>query len=171
MQKSVHIWCTRWLEQVSRALARYEQVPEASVKLLLSDQHTLLLMNWKTWTVRYAVTVDFVLITLLDYFKKIRRKRPYQITLGVGVPQLTGPRAQEIIEAAVSATFPDGENLAAQRSEMMSRIVSRRLLKFPPGTPLRTSLKEYKQAIEQHQQRSRTLPKQYIRAWRGNPFR
>lgn len=171
MQKKLQLWCDRWLRQVANALARYENVPSASVDLLLKDKHSLLLLNWKTWMVRYAVPVDFILITLLEYFKKIRRRNPGRITLGVGVPQLTGERAQEIIEAAVAAAFPDNENFAAQRSEITSRIVSRRLQKFPPGLPLSTNLKEYKKTIEQHQQRSRTLPKMYQRSWRGNPFR
>jgi hypothetical protein len=93
------------------------------------------------------------------------------VTLGVGVAQLTGPRAQEIIEQQVAASFPDGENHAAAMGELRSRMLGVRLETFPTGLTLAESLERYRQKIERQQQRSLTLPKKFSRAWRGNPFR
>src|ERR1022692_1740781 len=133
MDNNVRKALESWLKNVQVALARYEQVPERSVRLLLSDQDMWRLMNWKSWSLRYAVPVDFILSTLLNYFRHVRRKRPGSISLGISVPSLTGARAQEIIEAAIAASFPNGENFDAQRSEMQDRILGQRLQKFPSG--------------------------------------
>jgi phytoene dehydrogenase-like protein len=166
-----NVYIASWLKKVEGALARYEQVPPGSVHLLLSDEHEFLLMNWKSWSLRYAVSVDFILSTLLNYFRRIRRQRPGSVSLGVSVPSLTGHRAQEIIEAEVAATFPDGENYTAQRAEMRERILGQRLQKFPTGLTLEESIQQYRQRIQKQQLRSLALSKRYSRAWRGNPFK
>ena len=161
-----------WLTKVEQALARYEHVPPRSVNLFLSDEQMFQLLNWKTWSLRYEVSVDFILTTLLDYYQKIRQlRRHHAVTLGVGVAQLTGPRAQEIIEQQAAASFPDGENHAAARGELRSRMLGVRLEEFPIGLTLAESLERYRQKIERQQQRGLTLPKNFFRPWRGNPFR
>jgi hypothetical protein len=71
-----------WPREIEAALARYEHVPRSAVRRRVSDQHEFLLLNWKSWSLRYAVSVDFILGTLLDYFRRIRRQRPGDVSLG-----------------------------------------------------------------------------------------
>ena len=69
----------------------------------------------------YAVSADFILSTLLDYFKPIRQRRPGTISLGVGVSLLIGPRAQEIIRTAVAAAFPMVKTLLLNATRGLSK--------------------------------------------------
>jgi phytoene dehydrogenase-like protein len=171
MENRIHRATTTWLKTVEAALARYEQVPGRSVKLLLSDQDMWRLLNWKSWSLRYAVSADFILATLLNYFRNVRRRRPGSISLGVSVPSLTGHRVREIIEAAMETAFSNGENFDARRAEMQDRILGQRLQKFPTGLTLEESIQQYRQRIQKQKLRNETFPKRYIRAWRGNPFK
>jgi hypothetical protein len=111
----------RLVRQVERALARYEHALPRLVHLALSRDDQWLFLNWKSWRLRYAVTVDFILTTLLDHFNRIRQKTRGTISLGVSVPLLTGPRAEEIIKTAVADAFPNGENLDVQRYQKAQR--------------------------------------------------
>ena len=120
----------RLVRQVERALARYEHALPRLVHLTLSRDDQWLFLNWKSWRLRYAVTVDFILTTLLDHFNRIRQKTKGTISLGVSVPLLTGPRAHEIIKTAVAAAFPNGENVDVQRYEKAQQILKKRMREY-----------------------------------------
>ena len=126
IEKTVQIW----VKKVERALAHYEQVSPKSVRLSLSREDEWLFLRWKSWSVRYAVSADFMLTTLLDHFNRIRKSSSASISLGVSVPLLTCPRAHEIITTAVAAAFPNGENLDVQRYENAQRILKKRMREY-----------------------------------------
>lgn len=159
-----------WLQQVAEAFARYENVPVRQVFRFRPGKHGYLFMTWKSWSLRYAVNVEFIIRTLLDYYGRIRRPSGSCITFGVHVNQLVGPRAQQLVEQAVIAAYPAGENYAAVQSDIRSKILTRRLQKFPPDQSLVASLQQYRRTLQEQQERNNTLPSKFKRAWRGNPF-
>jgi len=163
----------QWIKQIERALAQYENIhPSYVVNLrkLIGTKHGFLLLNWKSWSQRYAVSVDFILTTLLDYYGKRRQQRQGKVSLGIATTSLTGTRAREIVEHEVAAQFPGGENFTSRSADLKNRILTRRLQKFPPEQNLATGLLQYRKTIFEQQERNATLPTRFLRPWRGNPF-
>jgi len=157
-----------WAVVIEEAFARYERVP--NLKLRLSPENKFLLLNWKVWCLRYHVSPDFVLTTILDYYNKIRRRHAQFITMGLAMNSITGERAQEIIEAAVAVEFPNRENEALHASEIQARMLRQQFPSFDPALPLQDQLEAYAERIRKHQQQRESLPIKYTRPWRGNPF-
>lgn len=115
-----------WAARVSEALIRVEKrrrliegkppMPCENVLCALlprDSRDRLRLLNFKVWSARYAVSLDFILEQLLfQYFKKNRRLWAFpNITLGVAVSALTGHVARRFIEEAALREFPNRENL------------------------------------------------------------
>lgn len=163
--------CKVWLRKVSKALADYDHTPEDSIRLYqLPDEHKVLLMNWKAWSLHFAVDASFILATLLDYYQHIRHHGTG--FFGIRVAQLTGQRALEILQQQIALTYPAGECYAVRDSEIRARLLNHQLKKFSKAEPtLEAEIKRYRERLHRTHVLDAELPKRFTRAWRNNPFR
>lgn len=164
-----------WTEQIAIALAAYYHVIRKDVYFAPTERDAFRLLNWKVWTLRYHVSLPFILNTLLPVFQRFRKKQSFarKKTLGVTVAALTGPRAQQILEQAVLREFPNGENELMERSNLQMR-----MLGFPTANTASHQngelqyLRDY--AAESQKRRRAWADAQRLyrrRPWRGNPWR
>jgi hypothetical protein len=102
----------------------------------------LTLYNLKIWSMRYHVSLDFVLETLLRYWHKVRKTLRGSISLGVSIGVFTGEKARLIVKEAVEKAFPDGENLKIKMQ------IQPRFYKINPSDNLDQWVREYTKSIE-----------------------
>ena len=121
---------SNWEESIRAAILSYENSQRKSMNeplldshvrvMFQSDQRSLMrLMNWRVWSIRYCIPLDFIVTALLDRYR-LQRKRsidPDIVLLGMPVAMKTGARARQIIEDEVSKTYPDRENYRAMRQK------------------------------------------------------
>lgn len=129
-----------------------------------------MLLNLKSWSLRYTVSLDFILSVLLEYFQRVRRTNTG--FFGVGVAQLTGPRAQEILEQAIRTSFPADEHIAVRNSDIRVRLLDHQLQEYTQhGQTHEDDLQQYRERIRRVHEENAKLPAKYTRPWRTNPFR
>ncbi len=160
---TVDRYCHQWSQEIAQALAQYDNLPIERVIV----PSNFALLNWKSWGLRYAISVDFILQTLLNYYSKIRRNVG---SLGIGIKQLTGSRAHEIVMQAVIASFPDGENYTVQSNDLRERMLLRPLPKFDPHASIEESIEHYNNWLQEQHLHTQNLSRRLNRPFRGNPF-
>jgi hypothetical protein len=112
-----------WRSKVGKALRLFENrrriaahqkpfFPFNSVEIAELKSSQLQLYNWKVWTFRHCISLEFILEVLLTYWRNQRHIKPtdQEIKFGLPVSLLTGDRSRMIIEEAVQRAFPTGEN-------------------------------------------------------------
>ncbi len=116
-----------WAEEVERTLLLVEDrkrlranLPPAKwerVFMPTPDQR-LSLLNWKVWTLRYHVSLDFLLTFFLRIYADQRKISRDHRTLSLGLPvsMVTGPGARKRLEEEVARMYPNRENRLADRS-------------------------------------------------------
>ena len=161
-------WCAalrRWRWQVVRAMARKLVVPMKAVWLSAKPDDLLRLMNWKVWTRRYNVSLEFILDTIfLHYNRKVRRGKKY-VSVGVPVSLLTGEKAREVIEQALSRLYTEQENVAAAKSDLRLKILG------TTKVSTESSMAEYARIMQHRREATVQAAALYKRrAWRGNPW-
>ncbi len=163
-ERRVDRYCQDWSREVTQALARYDNLPVERVIVPSS----FALLNWKSWSLRYAVSVDFIVQTLLAYYSKIRRDVG---SLGIGIKQLTGVRAHEIVMQNVTVTFHDGENYTVYSNDLRERMLLRPLPKFDSHASIEDSIQHYDRWIQEQRLHKQLLSKRLNRPFRGNPLK
>jgi len=81
------------------------------------EDQLLSLLNWKVWTMRYKVSLDFVMTFVLQVYVDRRKpsKNPWTLNFGLPVPLVTGVSCRKRLEEEVARRFPNGENLKAAK--------------------------------------------------------
>lgn len=167
----------QWKERVRKALAKVESdIQERSVDLSevilpRSASSDFLLLTWKSWCLQYSITPEFILEALFEHYAKVRRPPRKGVTLGLAIPAITGEAALKVVQNAIDAAYPSSENVAARKSRMRAKMIG-----FGKPRPIITDdpeeyVKQYNQAVTQKRKEYLAAPKQYRRAWRGNPWR
>lgn len=129
----------RWNEQVKQAflergIVHYRQEPEDLLRYL----------NWKVWTLRYGVPLNWIVGHILQYFEKAREGKGN--TLGIGSAALTGATMEQFLREHLLQEYPNGENIKLLAARTRERVMG-----------------EKRRAIPEQQR--------ICRAWRGNPWR
>jgi hypothetical protein len=129
-QKSLlSVTTCQWITRVQEALLRMENCrrretnrplypKDVFVCVPFGPNAALLLLTLKVWTIRYCVTLDFLLDVLTLRFKNKRRYDPNNdrtLTLGLPAPLLVGTDARQCVEEAIVKAFPNGENYKMAR--------------------------------------------------------
>jgi len=123
------------MKEIKRALLRVENqrlevrdhppYPK-DVQIFLPDNREarLRFYNWKIWTLRYHVTMAFIVDVITFAFKNQRRFASSfdEIRFGLPTASVTGEKARRIVEDAILRTYPNGENLAMTRSPQFKPI-------------------------------------------------
>jgi len=157
-------FCSRFERHLAQALANVEGVPPSIVILPSKANDRLRLLNLYVWSLRYAVTVEFLLRVLLDKYRNVRQPSNGFATLGVRAATLCGVKSRQWVEDVVAKAYPNGENHLAYRSAMIMRLA---------GMPRISGdiLQSYGTAMERYRQRYYQCAERYYRPWRGNPWR
>jgi len=102
----------------------------------------LYLVNLKVWTLRYGVSVEFVLDAILKHYHNLQndpkyrhRDPPDTISLHIPVSYLGGEKARQAVEDAVKAAYPNGENWRMRESEQLLQQNPLPRTHFDPADP------------------------------------
>lgn len=155
-----------WHTKVAESLERY------GIKYFQSSfNNQVLLLNWKVWSLRYGVSLHWIVDKILQYYSKAREARGAGNQLGIGIPAITGEKTQIWIQECVSREFPSGENLAVRRSELQARMVSPPI-KIKTGSEVTVDgyIKEYRRLAHNIRNKTTSESSKFTRAWRGNPW-
>jgi hypothetical protein len=120
-------------------------------------------MNWKVWSLRYHISVEFILATLYRVWRcgpKVHSNG--SASLSLSIPSATGKRAREIIQDEVVRAYPARENEQLAKEEARRRWMN--LKPVSGGDYVKAILKERKRM----EAKSASL---HRRAWRGNPWK
>ena len=153
------------LDRVERILCAEKKRKYDSRALVRIPKHQdLMLYNFKIWMIRYHVSLDFILETLLRRWS-VRRALHYgSISFGLPIPLLTSATACKIIEEEVLKAFPTGENIAImnQPQPRLFRIGNfentYQMIK-EYGISIEKSRRDFEQQIEQRQRSRRNYRK------------
>lgn len=121
---------TLWNDAVEDTLRRLENARRREQNIpLLNDKEviyipggpkaSLQILNLKVWCNRYCVSLSFILETLLENFKYLRKHDNY-VCLGVGATTISGGLAKRKLKEAIIKTFPNGENYRTANQPMPS---------------------------------------------------
>lgn len=184
-QRSVNKAITELLAEIEACLLRIEnrkrkqsQLRELSsdtpIYLPLKAVSHLQLLNLKVWSERYAVSVEFILETLLDYYQHSRsyvcRDTARSIQLGISAATLCGIKSRQVIEEKVLKRFPVGENFRLQKQATLERFWKLQPIERMSYKNLDEMVKSYSALMRERHEWMREK-KPYQRAWRGNPWR
>ena len=160
--------CLRIEQKLQSSLSRLEGWDENNMHLYLSPEDKLRLLNLNVWSLRYGVSIDYILTALLQhYFVRHRRKNRY---LGIRVSALMSKPSEEFLEEAIRQEFPNNE-MEQERQEREKRRVNR-ILKTQTRLKMETVNPDVYE--DQWQKRDRMIQRQgrgFSRSWRGNLWR
>jgi hypothetical protein len=152
--------------------AKFSQVLEAlrgsSVPYQWAPGDCVRLLTLRTWTLRYKVTLDYVVRTLVKYWDKRVRKPKSSSSLGVRVATLVSEHSRQILEESVLRDFPNHENEQAWKCRKRSRILSASC--YLSDAPACYAF-AYRNYIEERRTEIHRVTRQLsARAFRDNPF-
>lgn len=136
--------CERWKDEISRELWSY-----GIIRFQQREEDLLRYLNWKVWSMRYGVSLRWIIKQIMERNEYSRDSHRRAITsMGLKSVMITGKTTEVYIRERVLEDFPNGENLMAMRAQVKDRITGKgRMAREVP-----------------EQERTR-------RAWRGNPWR
>ena len=75
------------------------------------------LLNWKVWSMRYKVSLDFIMTFVFAEYNDRRRpsKDPWTLSFGFPVQMVTGAACRRRLEEEVARLYPNGENYKAAK--------------------------------------------------------
>ena len=150
-----------WERRVALAMRHVADVsPSTKVWVCGNVENRIRLMNWKVWSLRYHVSIEFILTTLYKVWHCSPKFSPDgSVSLGLSASAATGKRAREIIQDEVIRTYPAKENELLAKEEIRSRWLD---LKPVKGN-------NYIKSILKKRAKIKSTPR-YHRTWRGNPW-
>lgn len=163
---------TKFHQEVEEALDRVERILCAEKKrkydsralVKIPKHQDLMLYNFKIWMMRYHISLDFILETLLRRWS-VRRTLHYgSISFGIAISHLTSLTARKIIEEAVLKAFPTGENIAIMNQPQprlfrISNFENTYQMIKEYGIAIEKSRRDFEQQIEQRQRSRRNYRK------------
>jgi hypothetical protein len=120
-----------WNHKIEFAILNYENKirhfqnkpplrAEARVTVPSGALAQLMLYNWKIWTIRYCVSLDFIIETIFTRYDMMRLKSSSEaiVQFGLATNLVTGPKARQIVEEAVVKAYPNLENYRVAKQQM-----------------------------------------------------
>ena len=106
-----------WSLRVVQSLITIENTSNSTVKYQIEDtwiDRSVLgrrrMLNWKVWSMRYNVSLEFILGFLLQRYGYMRRKKPPHLVIGLPTASITGESARDALERYVDDVYPGREN-------------------------------------------------------------
>lgn len=146
---------------------------------------SLRLQRLKVWSMRYSVSLEYILTKLIPHFEKlaqrhyIRRSAGQSKGIGVSIAVLTGPAAEEKLKEFIQKDFPSNENVAIWRENEQERCLAI-LDEIEYGRPkpilhfksVSDFVKAYSNGIDRKRRKGRKLDNKLGKQpWRGNPWK
>jgi hypothetical protein len=149
----------------------------------LTPDNAMRLLKLRVWSVRYKVSVRYILVRLVPHYKKFAqnfRRRYNEKGLGITIAVLTGRMAEEKLREFIAKDFADGENTITWKEDEKQRclnIINQDELVGRPKPFLH--YRSVKAFVAAYEKRVRIMNRDFIRIektmalqpWRGNPWR
>jgi hypothetical protein len=149
-----------------------------------NEQNASRLLKLRVWSLRYKVDLIYILQKLLPYLEKVASKhylrKGSSRGLGVSIPVLTGPAAEEYLKKCIAQDFPDAENILAWKESEKERCIDLMEKDEVMGKPrpilhyekVSDFVDSYSRRIRQTRKSSDRLDKKMSKIpYRGNPWR
>jgi len=152
----------------ARALATVDQRPIEEINELLgflSPQDRMRLLNLQIWSMRYHVSLSYLLHVLLQQHFVKHRKTGKRL-IGIRIDSLTSRKVEEYIEERIMQDFPNGELEQQYRVECEQRIIQGR-----PELQDIDDLEGYEDQLVKLEAQRQRMQKRLRRPWRNNPWR
>lgn len=167
----LRLTASRWKAEVQEELAAIVEHPVwGSGALSLDNQCRLL--NLKTLTIRYRLSLRSILTILIASFKANKYRQSAPGGLGFSISQLCGPHSDKIISEYVRANYKLGENIRAWHSDrqLIETSGSYTTAAFDVDDPL-AFVREYKSRIAKaRREQNRMASTKVKRPYRGNAW-
>lgn len=148
----------------------------------IKPDDSMRLLKLRVWSVRYKVSVRYILLKLVPHFERFARayRRNSSDGLGVTIAVLTGNAAEEKLRECIAKDFPDGENTVAWKEAAKARCIAimdkdeimGRPKPFLHHKTIDAFMDSYKTRISQMQREQEKLDKKMSKQpWRDNPWR
>ena len=158
-----------WKLQVEESLKRHEIQHFQGRYEQPGSHNSIRLLNWKVWSLRYGVSLNWIIDHLLQYYAKARRGSPN--SLGISITTLTGEKAQQALMAMLAQEFSSKENLAVRRTALQIKMIqlpSR--IQTKKEITVNQYIKEYRSKAMQLRHKFTSGQQKFRRSWRGNPW-
>ncbi len=154
-----------------RVQACLRKIRHRDVWLKLDTTAQIRLLNLKVWTLRYNVSLEFILTTLIRYYQKHNPSARTSSALGFSPAQLCGRASEEIVREAVKEQMPD--NASKARADLRHKMVGAiRPIPAPKADDnLDTYCQHYQRWCEKRRSKAERAADKFRRPWRGNPWR
>jgi hypothetical protein len=153
-----------WELRIALAVRHVAKVPPITKVWVCNNLESYLrLMNWKVWSLRYHVSVEFILATLYRVWRCGPKSHPNgSVSLGLSIPAATGKRAREIVQDEIIRAYPARENEQLAKEEARRRWMN---LKPVGGSNY------VKAVLNQRKRMEAKAASMHRRAWRENPWK
>lgn len=146
--------------------------------LHLRPDDRLRLTIFQSWATRHKVPLNYVLKTLVGYWRSKTRRPGKKSVLGVTLAALTSRTSEEILKARIAKDFPSGENvtqwnLNAQRVLLGLAEPRGKVKSLIDEDKPEHSCKIYGERIQRRRNKLDSAAagqRRRRRAWRGNPW-
>lgn len=178
--EGVKVLAHSFVKEVEKTLTR---IRKDDSSIFLNDKDRLRLLVLRSWTVRYSVSLDYILRKVLPFweaFVQRRSKRMKSRGLNVQVSTLVGKKSEEILIQNIEKDFPNGINRILRKQEDTERIFSKLLsqesndgikVKQPRISTLEKYVRHYKYSMKQDSKRRDRIEAEFQkRPYRTNPF-
>ncbi len=140
------------VENAKRREAHLPELPKSTPVYLPEGRIAdLYLLTLEVWRLRYCVSADFIIDSLLTRFRYARRLPPATIPesldLGLYASTMAGIEARKYIEERITKDFPNKENIRVKHQQKISLMPE---LEFET---IEQMLEQYNQAVQQEQAR------------------
>lgn len=139
------------------------------------EEDVFRLMTLEVWSLRYKVSLDWVLNILLNYWRTRYRKEAFETQgFGTKIPAFVGSHSELILKEKILQIFPGRENEQDWRDSEKRRLI-RLAFEVPNGKkryedPL-AYVKRYREIMAQaNQMEDLTAQSLSKRKFRGNPW-
>ena len=149
----------------------------------ITQTDSLRLTKLKLWSLRYGVSINYILAKLLEYhvarLPKYAKDRANQSRgLGIRIATLTGNVSEKHLKDCIFQGYPDGENLVALKESERDRIIDlldEELPSKPKGVLAHQSINSfvegYTAKMNRRKKESLAVERQMLKMhWRGNPW-
>lgn len=157
----------QWEKEVMSTLSQIRG-KEMQARLTPYDRYRLLTL--KVWTLRYQISLTFVLEVLQQCYQNCIRGIATKAYLGIRVTTLCSRRSQEMLEVEILKQFPHHENEQLWKAQKQKQMTPRS--QSPPPDDLMTYDTAYQTWLDnQRRKQNKTALILSRRPWRGNPWR
>lgn len=169
-----------FVKEVERTLSR---IRKEEVSIFLNDKDRLKLLILRSWGIRYSVSVEYILRTVLPFWEAFVQRRSKKMKsrgLNVQVSTLIGKKSEATLIQNIEKDFPNGINKVLHKQEAAERIYTKILsqdkndgikIKQPRISTLEKYVRHYRHSMKKDSKNRERIEVEFLkRPYRTNPF-